>query len=180
MTELKFRIATTKDAPQIQALVQSSFRAIDNRADWTGHAELASHFKVTVDEVLAILAKEDTVTLNAVAASGGDDADTLVATIDVSKRGTDVGHLSMIAVDERFQQGGVGRQVLQYAEQYCRETWGVGPDTKCRPGIRPTRDPGQHRRPRFYQYPVTPRPRSKSGNQTNARGHASAWAFRKT
>ena len=125
MAELNFRVAKKEDAAQIQNLVQSSFRAVDTRPDWTGNTELAAHFKLSIDEVLSNLAREDTVTLNAVTNDGKDNTETLVATIDVSKRDSDVGRLSMIAVDERFQQGGIGRKVLAYAENYCRDTWHV-------------------------------------------------------
>jgi GNAT superfamily N-acetyltransferase len=126
MVELKFRAATNQDASQIQHLVQASFRAVDSRPNWTGNTELAAHFKLSIDEVLTTLAREDTVTLNAVTKDGEEDAEILVATIDVSKRGgSDVGRLSMIAVDERFQQGGIGQKVLAYAENYCRDVWDV-------------------------------------------------------
>ncbi|KAK5998063.1 hypothetical protein PT974_00434 [Cladobotryum mycophilum] len=111
---LQFRIATPDDAPQLQQLVQSAFRAHDSRLDWTGNMELASHFKIEVEEVMSNITKPDM-----------DAAAALVATIEVSKCGTDVGRLSMIAVDPGCQRGGVGRQVLAYAEDYCHRTWGV-------------------------------------------------------
>ncbi|KAJ9229324.1 hypothetical protein DTO169E5_8902 [Paecilomyces variotii] len=112
-SNLQFRIATPDDAPQLQQLVQSAFCAHDTRPDWTGHLELASNFRIEVDEIMANIAGPDM------------DIASLVACISVSKRGTDVGRLSMFAVDERYQRGGVGRQVLAYAEDYCHRTWGV-------------------------------------------------------
>lgn len=124
---LQFRMATVDDAAQIQNLVQSAFRAQDSRQDWTGDTELASQFRMEVEEVMANIARHDMVTLAAFAPlnSTNKDAAPLVASIEVSKRGTDVGRLSMIAVDQEYQCGGVGRQVLAYAEDYCRRTWGV-------------------------------------------------------
>ncbi|KAL1855574.1 hypothetical protein Plec18170_004295 [Paecilomyces lecythidis] len=136
--KLQFRIATPDDAPLVQQLVQSAFRAHDTRPDWTGHMELASNFRIEVDEITANIANPDMVTLIAFAPdenannvnsnvnnNNGYNSTSLVASISVSKRGTDVGRLSMIAVDERYQRGGVGRQVLEYAEDYCHRTWGV-------------------------------------------------------
>ncbi|KND94280.1 hypothetical protein TOPH_00787 [Tolypocladium ophioglossoides CBS 100239] len=118
---LQFRIATADDARRLQQLVQCAFRAEDSRPDWTGDAGLAAHFRLDVEEVAATIASPDIVTLMAV-----DDSDALVASIEVSRRGgADCGRLSMIAVDERCQRGGVGRQVLAYAEDYCRRTWGA-------------------------------------------------------
>ncbi|PNP51021.1 hypothetical protein THARTR1_08249 [Trichoderma harzianum] len=119
-SNLRFRPATAEDAGQIQQLVESAFRAVDSRPDWTGNAELASTFRISVEEVMPRIVKPENAVLMAL-----DDTDTLVASIEVAKRGTDCGRLSMIAVNERYQQGGVGRLVLAYAEAYCRQTWNV-------------------------------------------------------
>ncbi|KAL6803511.1 acyl-CoA N-acyltransferase [Trichoderma sp. SZMC 28012] len=117
---LRFRQATTEDAGQIQQLVESAFRAIDSRPDWTGNAELASTFRISVEEVMPRIVNPDNAVLMAL-----DDADNLVASIEVAKRGINCGRISMIAVNERYQKGGVGRSVLAYAEAYCRQTWNV-------------------------------------------------------
>lgn len=118
---LQFRAALPTDAPQIQHLVESAFRANDSRLDWTGNVELASHFRLAVDEVRAKLTNPDLVTI---VAHDTNNPAALVASIEVSNR-DGVGRMSMIAVDESYQQGGVGRQVLEYAEEYCRKLWGV-------------------------------------------------------
>lgn len=118
---LQFRVADAADAPQIQHLVESAFRASDPRQDWTGNAELASHFCLAMDEVQSKLINPDVVTLVAHDAS---DPAALVASIEVSKR-DGAGRLSMIAVDTSHQQGGVGRRVLEHAEDYCRRAWGI-------------------------------------------------------
>ncbi|KAL7815109.1 acyl-CoA N-acyltransferase [Trichoderma gracile] len=115
---LQFRAATPEDAVQLQQLVQSAFRAEDSRPNWTGNAELASSFKIGVEEVLPRIVNPDNVVLMA-----SDENNTLVASIEVAKRDNNTGRLSMIAVDQRFQQNGVGRFLLAYAEDYCRQTW---------------------------------------------------------
>lgn len=120
---LQFRIATPDDADRIQHLVQSAFRTVDSRQDWTGHAELASNFRIEADEVLANITCPGIVNLVAMVDNNNDGG--IMASIQVSKRGTNIGRLSMIAVDDRYQRNGVGRQVLAYAEDYCRRTWCV-------------------------------------------------------
>ncbi|RFU31941.1 hypothetical protein B7463_g4443, partial [Scytalidium lignicola] len=117
---LQFRVATLDDAAQLQQLVQTAFRTEDSRQDWTGNVELASSFKLDIEEVKAKISNPDMITLIAF-----DNNNALIATIDVSRRGADFGRLSMIAVDNRYQRGGVGRQVLSYAENYCRRTLDV-------------------------------------------------------
>lgn len=118
--KLQFRLATKDDAEQIQSLVQSAFRTEDSRPDWTGHSELASSFWISVEEVMDKIVNPDNVVLMAL-----DSNNALVASIEVAKRDSKCGRLSMIAVDDRYQRGGVGRQVLAYAEDYCRRTWGA-------------------------------------------------------
>lgn len=118
--KLQFRIATPDDAERIQQLVQSAFRTEDSRPDWTGHIELASNFRIDVQEVMDKIVNPENVVM-----IGLDNSNALAASIEVAKRGSDYGRLSMIAVDDRYQRAGVGRQVLAYAEDYCRHTWAV-------------------------------------------------------
>lgn len=120
---LNFRIATADDAPQIQALIQSAFRAEDTRANWTGSTELASQYHISVDEVLTSMAKPDCAVLVAADPSTG----ALVATVEAHRRRDEAGlaRLAMLAVDSTRQRGGLGRAVLARAERYCRDTWGA-------------------------------------------------------
>lgn len=118
--ELQFRAATTDDASQIQQLVQSAFRTEDSRPDWTGLVELASGFSIGVEEVRDKINKPESVVLIAVAKE-----DSLVASIEVTRREANTGRISMVAVDDRYQRDGVGRRVLEYAEDYCRRVWNV-------------------------------------------------------
>ncbi|KAJ5249147.1 acyl-CoA N-acyltransferase [Penicillium chermesinum] len=120
---LQFRLANQDDASRIQQLVQSSFRTHDSRPEWTGLLELASSFSISVDEISANIGKPDNVFLMALTSLGADGD--LVASIQVTKRGADIGRLSRLAVNDRYQRGGVGRQVLLYAEDYCQRTWGI-------------------------------------------------------
>ncbi|EHK24153.1 uncharacterized protein TRIVIDRAFT_45469 [Trichoderma virens Gv29-8] len=119
-SNLQFRPATAEDAGQIQQLVESAFRAVDSRPDWTGNTELASNFRIGVEEVMPRIVNPDNAVLMAL-----DGANILVASIEVCKRGINCGRLSMIAVNERYQQSGVGRLILEYAEAYCRQAWNV-------------------------------------------------------
>lgn len=121
MTMLKFRLAAQNDAPSIQELVQSAFRAEDTRKDWTADMSLGRNFSVKTEEVLATIAHPDKAILIALT---DDHFENLVASIEISKRGNDHARFSMISVGQAYQQAGVGRRVLAYAEQYCQENWG--------------------------------------------------------
>lgn len=116
---LQFRVAAPYDAPQVQALVESAFRAEDSRKDWTADMRLGENFRISVEEVLGQITKPGCVVLMAM------DGDSLVASVELFKRSDDLARISMLSVDQRHQQGGVGRQVLAYAEDYCQRSWGV-------------------------------------------------------
>ncbi|OAA46374.1 Acyl-CoA N-acyltransferase [Metarhizium rileyi] len=118
---LQFRLASLADAPQIQQLVEAAFRADDSRRDWTGNVELASAFRLTLDEVRAKLANPDLITL---VAHDARVPASLIASIDVSRHDGG-GRLSMLAVHVSHQKGGLGSRVIAYAEDYCRRVWHV-------------------------------------------------------
>ncbi|RSM10864.1 hypothetical protein CEP52_003344 [Fusarium oligoseptatum] len=120
MANLQFRIATPDDAPQLQQLIQAAFRAEDSRKDWVGDAELAANFCISVDEVLPKITSPDSEMIMAF-----DDNGALAGTVGVFHRNDDLARLFYLAVDQTLHRGGIGRQVLEYAEGYCQRTWGV-------------------------------------------------------
>ncbi|KAF4200469.1 hypothetical protein CNMCM8927_003036 [Aspergillus lentulus] len=117
---LEYRLATPDDAPQIQQLVQSAFRTQDSRPNWTGDTALAAGFSIGVEEILTIITKPDSAFLIATDTNG-----VLVASIGISRHSADFARLFLLAVSDEFQRGGIGRQVLAYAESYCQRIWGV-------------------------------------------------------
>ncbi|OQE25257.1 hypothetical protein PENSTE_c006G09354 [Penicillium steckii] len=119
-TFLQFRIAEAEDAAKVQQLIQAAFRAKDSREEWT--ADTALNLRFTLD----IAYIEQTITdpeSNFLVAYDGNGE--IVGTIGVLKRESDLARIFMLAVDQHRQQGGLGRQILTYAEQYCQRTWGV-------------------------------------------------------
>jgi ribosomal protein S18 acetylase RimI-like enzyme len=117
---LYFRIASPADATQVKELVESAFRAEDSRPNWTGDMLLPSNFSLGIEDVSKAINHPDGAVLIAM-----HEDNVLVASIQVSKRGLDYARLAWLAVDPRAHRGGIGRQVLEYAEAYCRKTWGV-------------------------------------------------------
>jgi ribosomal protein S18 acetylase RimI-like enzyme len=121
-TTLHYRLATPSDAPQIQHLVQSAFRAPDTRPNWTGDTALSSAFSIDTAEILTKITTPESAFLLA-----SDPTGALIACIGIS-RGTadaDTGRFFMLAVDDAYQRFGIGRKVLAYAEEYVRREWGV-------------------------------------------------------
>ncbi|KAJ5360796.1 Acyl-CoA N-acyltransferase [Penicillium concentricum] len=120
MKMLNFRLATEEDAAQLHKLVETAFRTTDSRKDWTDNLGLVSSFRPHVQEIIDVINKPDSVMLMAT-----NDQNTLVGAIGTSKRDENYARLFRLAVDTSLQRGGIGRQILEYAEDYCRRTWGV-------------------------------------------------------
>ncbi|KAH8734223.1 acyl-CoA N-acyltransferase [Ilyonectria robusta] len=119
--DLHFRIATLDDASQLQAMVESAFRAEDSRQDWTADMKLGESFRLDVKEIITQINKPD----GAILMATDNNNNALVGSVEVFKRSDDLARISMLAVDQTCQRGGIGRQVLAYAEDYCQKTWGV-------------------------------------------------------
>lgn len=117
---LNFRIASTDDAGKLQQLIQDAFRAEDSRESWTADMAINSRFTLDIAHIEKSIADPTSDFLIAF-----DNAGNTLATIGVSQKESDYARIFMLAVDRRHQQGGLGRQVLAYAEQYCQQTWGV-------------------------------------------------------
>ncbi|RAH69385.1 GNAT family N-acetyltransferase [Aspergillus aculeatinus CBS 121060] len=140
MAHFHFRLATAADAPRLRDLIESAFRAADTRADWTGDLSLGARFHVQLDDMLARIANPDgaflvattTTTTTTTEPQDGDqkgEAEEVVACVNIFKKQLPdrdaVARLALLAVDQRHQQGGLGRRVMAQAEKLCREMWGV-------------------------------------------------------
>lgn len=123
MTNLQFHPATPSDAKQIQQLIQSAFRAEDSRPEWTADMELGVRFRIEVDAILATINHPDQTILMTTINNNCNNH--LVASVTIAKRGMNCARLSLLAVDQHYQQRGIGRRVLAYAEDYSRQQWGA-------------------------------------------------------
>jgi ribosomal protein S18 acetylase RimI-like enzyme len=81
---------------------------------------LGRQFRIDIQYILTQITNQESAILILY-----DDEDALVASVEVSKRTPDLARLAMLAVDQGHQRGGIGRRVLNYAEDYCHKTWGV-------------------------------------------------------
>lgn len=118
--KLQFRAATPDDAPQLQPLIKSAYRGEKAGKAWTTEGHLLADERIDVQGIVAKIATPNSAILIA-----ADDAGALVACCEVAKEKEGVGYFGLFAVDPNRQGGGLGRQVLAYAEEYVRWTWGV-------------------------------------------------------
>jgi GNAT superfamily N-acetyltransferase len=119
-TTLVFRKATPHDIPAILTLVQSAYRGESSRAGWTTEADILEGDRIDHAGVLAKIQEPASTILLA-----HDSAGALASCCELVKRNDDMGYFGLFAVDPLRQGGGIGKQVMRYAERYARETLGV-------------------------------------------------------
>ena len=106
------RPATHADLPALHALVYSAYRGDTARQGWTHEADLLGGQRTDVQALAETLGDPGQVLLVA------DEGDVLVGTVTIAIG--DPAYLGMLAVDPLRQAGGLGRQLVNAAEQAAR------------------------------------------------------------
>lgn len=119
MTEpLVIRPAVTADAEAIAALVNRAYRGESSRAGWTTEADLLDGLRTLPAEVQALIDQPDVWILT------GWLSGQLVGTLCAEWHATQHAvHLGMIAVEPGLQNRGIGKSLIQSAEQRAVQQW---------------------------------------------------------
>ncbi|RYF64828.1 MAG: GNAT family N-acetyltransferase [Cytophagaceae bacterium] len=128
--------ATVEDIPALNQLVNSAYRGDSSRKGWTTEADLLGGIR-TSEETLG----EQFATPNATILKYVVDGD-LLGCVYLEQKGDDL-YLGMLTVSPELQAGGIGRQLLDAAEQYAR-------DKQCR-AITMTVIPQRHELLAWYE-----------------------------
>jgi ribosomal protein S18 acetylase RimI-like enzyme len=124
--KLVFRKAISADALNIAALINNAYRGETSRHGWTTEADLLSGSRTEVDEILSLIAADNSMLLLCFDVETA--AETLLGSVTLEKHGDaapPVAHLGMFAVQPQQQGRGIGKQLLAFAEQAAVEAWGV-------------------------------------------------------
>ena len=116
MRESAFRTATVDDAPQIAALVNSAYRGDSSRAGWTTEADLLEGIRTDAAEIASLLEKPQMAIILCI------DNGELIGSVNVERRGRD-SYLGMLVVKPTLQNAGLGRKLIDAAENHAREKW---------------------------------------------------------
>lgn len=114
--DLRFRPAEPSDVAEVVALVESAYRGDASRAGWTTEADLLQGQRTDPEQIAALLAAADGVLLLAI------QDGLVVACCQLQNRGARA-YFGLFAVSPRAQGGGIGKQVIAYAERYAATTW---------------------------------------------------------
>lgn len=118
---LNVRPAIPADVGPLLALIGSAYRGEESRLGWTTEADLLTGDRIDEAGLLAKMADPH----EGVMLRASDAAGALVACCELRWRreGDEaIGYFGLFAVDPRRQGGGLGREMLQIAETYARDT----------------------------------------------------------
>ena len=115
---LTFRRAGAADVDRIVALVNSAYRGESSRQGWTTEADLLDGQRTHHNEVLRLIAAENSLILL------GFRGAELVGCVHLEKVG-DSAYFGMFAIRPGLQGQGIGKQVMRMAEDLARREWGV-------------------------------------------------------
>lgn len=118
-TELEFSTARSTDAAELAALVNSAYRGESSRSGWTTEEAILGGQRTDAALLEEALAMPGTVVLVARQRKDGE----LLACCQLERRG-EVALLGLLTVKPSAQAGGIGRRLLERAENFAAFEWG--------------------------------------------------------
>jgi ribosomal protein S18 acetylase RimI-like enzyme len=115
-TELLVRRAGEDEVGKIVQLVNSAYRPTVENKGWTHEAALITGERTNIHQVKEAIN-------SSVILVGTHDQD-IVACVQVEQKGGEA-YISMLAVEPRLQDAGIGKLMLGEAEIYVYTTWGI-------------------------------------------------------
>ena len=109
-TKISSCIATEKDIPVLVALINSAYRGESSRKGWTTEADILEGIRIDADGVLEIM-EDPKADLHVFSYPG----EGLVSCVYLKEQPDNL-YLGMLTVRPNLQAGGMGKYMLQYAE----------------------------------------------------------------
>lgn len=115
---MKFTHAIDNDIPTLTSLLNRSYRGESSRTGWTTEADLLSGKRIDETGLHQLLNDPDSLILIA------QSEKSILATIHAHHENESV-HFGLFAVEPLLQSGGIGKELLAYAESEAIRKWGV-------------------------------------------------------
>lgn len=107
--------ATPADAPSLKALLESAYRGDSARRGWNHEADILDDERTAPGEVEALLADPAVTILTA------RDGAAIIGCVAVTRKSAALAYLGMLSVAPDLQSAGLGRRLLDAAEDDARE-----------------------------------------------------------
>lgn len=114
MSNLNFSRATEKDLPSLVRLVNSAYRGETSKKGWTTEADLLDGIRTDEDALSRMIHEPDSVILKCT-----NDSSELIGCVYLQKQKRKM-YLGMLTVSPFTQAQGIGKELLNAAEEYAR------------------------------------------------------------
>lgn len=114
MDVIAITIATRADAAALKLLLEAAYRGDSARAGWNHEADILDDERTSREELDALLADPAVTILTA------RDGERLVGCVAVTRKDDTLAYLGMLCVLPTLQSGGLGRRLLDAAEDLAR------------------------------------------------------------
>jgi len=113
------RLAAHDDLPRLHAVIERAYRGDSARAGWTHEADLLDGNRTNAATLEASLADPHQRLLIAL----GEDAP--IGCVQVTDRGDGLCYLGLLCVEPSLQTAGLGKRLVEAAEDCARDTFGA-------------------------------------------------------
>lgn len=113
---LNLRIACKNDMEEIVDLVNRAYRPKEDEAGWTHESDLLTGPRISVSQLRSLFCEKSVILLLC-------DGSKIAACVHVQSESSNA-YIGMLATDPMRQANGIGKQILEHAEQYAIETFG--------------------------------------------------------
>ncbi|KAB7726124.1 GNAT family N-acetyltransferase [Rudanella paleaurantiibacter] len=113
MASVQIMAATEADVPRLNTLINSAYRGESSRRGWTTEADLLEGMRTSETDLRQLLDQPNTTLLCY------READELLGCVYLETKG-DTLYLGMLTVSPERQAGGIGKQLLQAAEEHAQ------------------------------------------------------------
>jgi N-acetylglutamate synthase-like GNAT family acetyltransferase len=117
INEIHFRSAEIHDAESITRLVNSVYRGENSKKGWTTEADLLEGIRITTEKIEEIINSPDDVIIVA------ELNNEMPGCVNLTKMKNQC-MLGMLSVDVNLQNSGIGRKIIEYSEDFAKNTWG--------------------------------------------------------
>lgn len=114
LNSLSITPATAADAPALKDLLEAAYRGDLARQGWNHEADILDDERITREELDALLTDPAVTILTA------RDGDRLIGCVAVTRKDDSLGYLGMLCVVPTLQSAGLGRKLLDAAEDLAR------------------------------------------------------------